>query len=272
MHIQLSLGLYLDGSFIEGLHLAYPKTEVLLGAIPFIEYKIGDQSTYSENNRNGISWCLASAYLLGLPLREYDFFQPFPIILMGFFQATDIPRLIHHLGPRYIGSFQDPRLVRFLTYEAATSLNMYIANCSTLRQSMSPTQSPTSGPGVAPSFTSSLLNTRQVQPNGLNSILKALREGMSSVGVREETIMFGISPADFEWGVNSRKSFSTTAIRSRRRLSDSWSGGDTAKHYGQNTVLLGDVFVVKVESLDTALWKMGGAAVSLALVDLAEVN
>jgi len=70
------LGLYLDGSFVEGLHLAYPKTEALLGAIPFIKYKIGDQSTSSDpNNRNGMSWCLASAYLLGLPLREYDVLQ-----------------------------------------------------------------------------------------------------------------------------------------------------------------------------------------------------
>ena len=84
--------------------------------------------------------------------------------------------------------------------------------------------------------------------------------------------MFGISPAEFEWGVNSRESFSTRAMRSCRRLSDSWSETDMTKHYGQKTVLFGDVFVMKVESLDTALWKMGGAAVSLTLVDLAEVN
>lgn len=37
-------------------------------------------------------------------------------------------------------------------------------------------------------------------------------------------------------------------------------------------MLLGDTFVVKVESLDDSLWKCGGAAIGLKLVDLAEVN
>jgi len=35
--------------------------------------------------------------------------------------------------------------------------------------------------------------------------------------------------------------------------------------------LEGDVFAVKVESLDLALWKIGGAAIALRLVQLAKV-
>jgi len=39
-----------------------------------------------------------------------------------------------------------------------------------------------------------------------------------------------------------------------------------------NAVLCGDVFVVKAESLDVALWKIGGGAVGLRLVQLASVR
>lgn len=129
---------------------------------------------------------------------------------------------------------------------------------------MSAVRSPTSGP---PSFASA----RHGQNTGPSSILKALREGMSSIGLREEKILFGIGPASFGWGVDSKESYSTSMAK-HRPLSGSWADWDKTRTLGKQISLLGDIFVVKAESLDVALWKIGGAAVGLRLVDLATVN
>ncbi|KAG1874893.1 beach-domain-containing protein [Suillus subluteus] len=63
-------------------------------------FMVGDDVATVES-----SWCVASA----LPAFDDDF-----------------PRFIHHLGPRYSDSFRDQSLIRFLTYEASTSLSMHI--------------------------------------------------------------------------------------------------------------------------------------------------
>jgi hypothetical protein len=104
-------------------------------------------------------------------------------------------------------------------------------------------------------------------------MLKALREGLPSVGLREELLLFSVGPSGFRWGFGTEQSYNVGSSRNRRRsLSGSWSDRDNSKTNGQKTVLLGDTFVVKVESLDDSLWKCGGAAVGLRLVDLAEVK
>jgi len=141
---------------------------------------------------------------------------------------------------------------------------MYLAK-SSLHLSMPAVRSPTLGP---PSFASALSSARHGQNK---AILKALREGMSSVGLREEKILFGIGPASFGWGVDSKESYSTSMSK-HRPLSGSWSDWDKTRTLGEQISLLGDIFVVRAESLDVALWKIGGAAVGLRLVDLAKVN
>jgi hypothetical protein len=102
-------------------------------------------------------------------------------------------------------------------------------------------------------------------------MLKALCEGLPSVGIREETLLFGVSPSGFRWGFGTSQSYSTSGFRNRRH-SGLWSDRNDSKTIGQKIVLLGDTFVVKAESLDDSLWKCGGAAVGLRLVDLAEVE
>ncbi len=155
--------------------------------------------------------------------------------------------------------------MRSLTYEAATSLNMYLSTSST--PAASPTRSPSSAPWFnAPSFAAAITNKQQ------NSMLKALREGLPSVGLREDLLLFGVGPSGFRWGLGTEQSYNLNMTSSRNRHSGSWSEQDNNKTVGQKTVLLGDTFVVKVESLDDSLWKCGGAAVGLKLVDLAEVN
>ncbi|KAF8962103.1 beach-domain-containing protein [Flammula alnicola] len=187
-----NLRLYIDGAFVEGINLQYPRSDSVSGANSGVQYLIGD-AEHKGVQGAVMSWCLASSYLLGVPL------------------ADDLPRLIHHLGPRYTGTFQDPELVKFLTYEASTSLNMYLGSAAASNAS---TQMP---------------------------IVKALREGMPSVGLKEETVLFVVAPGEFSWGVVDAR-------------------------------LSGDVFVVKAESLDVALWKIGGAAVGLRLVQLASTS
>lgn len=102
-------------------------------------------------------------------------------------------------------------------------------------------------------------------------MLKGLREGLPAVGIREEVLLFGVGPSGFRWGHGTKQSYHTSSFQSRRH-SDSWSSRGSSNTTEQKTVLLGDIFVVKTESLDDSLWKCGGAAVSLRLVDLAEVN
>jgi len=56
-----------------------------------------------------ISW----GCLLGLPLVFLLDFHLLDINLTNNMPADDLPRLIHHLGPRYTGTFQDLELVKF---------------------------------------------------------------------------------------------------------------------------------------------------------------
>jgi hypothetical protein len=108
----------------------------------------------------------------------------------------------------------------------------------------------------------------------LTPIVKALREGMPSVGIKEDTLLFVVCVDAFDWGVNDRDLESG-------RLQDEFMGlevrskGTSRGGPGKGMVdarLTGDVFVVKAESLDEALWKIGGAAVGLRLVQLASVR
>lgn len=122
-----------------------------------------------------------------------------------FVAGDDLPRFIHHLGPRYAGNFQDPNLIKFLTYEASTSLNMFLSTTALKNTSVSP-------------------------------LIKVVKDGL---GVTESSITFSVSPHS-----------------------------STHRDFKMD----GDVFVVKAACLDMALWKIGGAAVALRLVQVANVS
>ena len=106
------------------------------------------------------------------------------------------------LGPRYTDIFQDPHMVKFLTYEASTSLNMFL----------------------------SLKNTVPIIRR-TNFHCESLEKWYGN-------------NRNFSYVVGSRGS----------RMARGW------------------VFTVKSECLDVALWKKGGAAVVLRLVQLATVS
>ncbi|TFK36229.1 hypothetical protein BDQ12DRAFT_737089 [Crucibulum laeve] len=186
-----SIRLFIDGILADTVNWAYPKFESSQPGA----YTIGDTSTTAR-----LSWCLASAFLLACPLGD------------------DIPRLIHHLGPRYSGSFQDPAFVKFLTYEASTSLNMFLSTVDT---------------------------KNRVQAE-LSQTMKAIRHGF---GIPESQIVFAFCTAH----IPLSGEVSTVPING---LHDQLE-------------IQGDVFIAKAASLDVALWKIGGAAVALRLVQLA---
>ncbi|KDR79337.1 hypothetical protein GALMADRAFT_223566 [Galerina marginata CBS 339.88] len=258
-----NLRLYIDGAFVEGVNLTYPKVDANStgsgSAGAGLRYTIGDLGSPpglnpKEKEKPGMSWCLASAYLLGVPL------------------ADDLPRLIHHLGPRYTGSFQDPELVKFLTYEASTSLNMYLGSAAAAH-SMSGARSPhatTNRGGSVPAGGKGNAKTSQMP------IVKALREGMPAMGLKEETLVFVVAPDAFAWGVEGAGGAGRGQDEEGvGRSGGNWfsgGGGKGEQHASASTSdarPVGDVFVVKAESLDVALWKIGGAAVGLRLVQLA---
>ncbi|GLB40924.1 putative WD40 repeats [Lyophyllum shimeji] len=189
-----TIRLFVDGVLSDTLNWAYPKPETPQPGA----YIIGDASTSAQ-----MSWCIASAYLLTIPLGD------------------DLPRLIHHLGPRYAGNFQDPALIKFLTYEASTSLNMFLSTIAA-KQPSSVTQS---------------------------VVMKAVKDGL---GIPETAICFAVSP------LNTRQSGPSTAL----------PVNGIAREFRND----GDVFVVKAACLDTALWKIGGAAVALRLVQVANTQ
>ena len=117
-------------------------------------------------------------------------------------------------------------MVKFLTYEASTSLNMFLALKSTV-----PCQ--------------------KSKPSKQTSIVKALKWGM---GIPEVSVIFDFSAAGaLGWGQDK----------------------GVGMRHGNGTLnreIEGDVFTVKAECLDMTLWKIGGAAVVLRLVQLATVS
>ena len=107
------------------------------------------------------------------------------------------------------------------------------------------------------------------------------------MGLKEDTIVFVVVPAEFGWGVEGglgSDAYASAAspdvlllspdVRSPKGATARAGGGASSGNVkGRlNAVLCGDVFVVKAESLDVVLWKIGGAAVGLRLVQLASIR
>ncbi|KIJ16201.1 hypothetical protein PAXINDRAFT_76049 [Paxillus involutus ATCC 200175] len=187
---QPAVRIFIDGVLSESLDWAYPQIhETCTG-----EVTLGDKTP----NRTS-SWCIASSYLFSTPLDD------------------EIPRFIHHLGPRYQGNFQDKALIRFLTYEASTSLNMHMVGFGS--------------------------------PARDASLKKAVRDGTV---INETSILCKIVPNDIP-------DFSSLDDLPRSTVRDKGS-----------CLAFGDVLAIPCQTLDLALWSIGGAQLTLRLVSLAE--
>lgn len=78
-----------------------------------------------------------------------------------------LPRFVHHLGPRYNATFQSQHLVKFLTYEASTSLNIFLSNLTASKS------------GILPDVV---------------ALVKAINEG---IGIEEASVVFSFVPAAY---------------------------------------------------------------------------
>jgi hypothetical protein len=152
--------------------------------------------------------------------------------------ADDLPRLIHHLGPRYCGTFQDPYLVKFLTYEASTSLNMFLAT----------------------------LATKVTSPAELSPLVKAVREGL---GVAASAIIFFMSPASVR---GECRGGASKLISLPSTPSSAFFLSQVQNAVRSGIEESGDILAANLSCLDMALWKVGGAAIALRLVQLAKVG
>ncbi|EIN04780.1 beach-domain-containing protein [Punctularia strigosozonata HHB-11173 SS5] len=131
-----TIRLYVEGALVDSFNWPYPKPD---NSARHLTYIIGDDTPSAS-----MSWSIASAYLISVPL------------------ADDLPRLIHHLGPRYAGIFQSNDIIKYLTYESSTSLNIYM----------------------------STLVSRFPGPAGLSPLMKAIRDGL---GIAEPSFVFALT-------------------------------------------------------------------------------
>ncbi|KAJ4474264.1 hypothetical protein J3R30DRAFT_3295344 [Lentinula aciculospora] len=284
-----SIRLFIDGVLSDTINWQYPKmSSSSSSSRSSIEYILGDNSKGAMMN-----WCFASCYMVALPL------------------ADDIPRFIHHLGPRYFGSFQDTNLAKFLTYEASTSLNMFISNiqianaaASSMQYQPQPHNSLPSLSLLSPPSSAALLSPSTLSPvspatplsanpntplspgimmahspTGPSSILKAVKEGIG-IGLPESAIVFALSPLSIEESavVEGRK---VPALGGGGIAGSGVAGGGGSGYEngngnpdpafsGRDFIVNGDVYVMKAKCLDNALWRVGGAAVALRLVQVAK--
>ena len=83
------------------------------------------------------------------------------------YAGDHLPRFVHHLGPRYNATFQSQHLVKFLTYEASTSLNIFLSNLTASKS------------GILPDVV---------------ALVKAINEG---IGIEEASVVFSFVPAAY---------------------------------------------------------------------------
>ncbi|KIM59893.1 hypothetical protein SCLCIDRAFT_1217340 [Scleroderma citrinum Foug A] len=92
--------IFIDGVLTQSFDWTYPKSP---DTPANGQFTLGDATSGRT-----LSWCIASSYLISTPLDD------------------NVIKFMHGLGPRYHANFQDKNLVRFLTYEVSTSLNMHL--------------------------------------------------------------------------------------------------------------------------------------------------
>lgn len=102
---------------VELLNWPYPKSESQAQACSYV---LGEDSDDGE-----LSWCLASATMLAKPLRTLPTLSIAYVLNLPS-AADHYPRLIQYLGPRYNATFQSDDIAKFLTYEAATGLSLFL--------------------------------------------------------------------------------------------------------------------------------------------------
>ncbi|KAI0700338.1 beach-domain-containing protein [Cytidiella melzeri] len=190
-----TIRLFIDGVLSDAVNWQYPKMDM---ATKLGHYTVGD---LSESGK--MSWSIASAYIISTALGD------------------DVPRFVQHLGPRYTGRFQADDLVKFMTYEASTSLSIFL---STVAQSKK------------------------------TSSMSALIKG--GLGISANSVIVILTPSTpIPLGAANSASTTFESVDDRATIS-----------------MNGDVMMVRSICLDLSMWRLGGAAIPLRLVQLAKTS
>nr|XP_019045287.1 hypothetical protein I302_05676 [Kwoniella bestiolae CBS 10118]OCF24217.1 hypothetical protein I302_05676 [Kwoniella bestiolae CBS 10118] len=145
----------------------------------------------------------------------------------------DLVRLMHHLSPRYTGNLQEP-LGKFLTYEGATSINIYLNNMARVG------------------------NDKKLFAHSSNSILvRAIRSGPA---IPEDIIILSLAARDYDPNLGACINAGVPHPLRARQLRHG-----TAR-------LVGNVSPFSVTSLDESTTAVGGGLVLLKLVDLSRTK
>lgn len=145
----------------------------------------------------------------------------------------DLVLLMHHLGPRYTGNLQEP-VGRFLTYEGATSINIYLH-----------------------SVAQSAKDKRLFAHPSSSILVRAIRSGYV---LPEESIILSLSAKDYDL---SQDACVNGAIAHPCR----------AKQLRYGTVkLLGNVQPFKSINLDESVQAVGGGPVMLKMIAISQTK
>lgn len=116
-------------------------------------------------------------------------------------------------------------------------------------------------------------------PAELNQLMKALKEGL---GIAENHINWAVSTVGAKtsgevqilkiMGTQAGSTAANGGAGGSKGAGHGQAGHGTGRELGREVLVEGDVLVVKAKCLDMALWKIGGAAVALRLVQLANVR
>jgi hypothetical protein len=106
-------------------------------------------------------------------------------------------------------------------------------------------------------FLQSLIDSKRPYASELTALLKGVKDG---AGIPEESIVFALNPIGYQEANSDTKE--TTVLNSSLRKE---RARDRAR-------VIGDVVVAKPQCLDVSVWKIGGAAIPLRLVELTQVT
>ncbi|KAF8509163.1 beach-domain-containing protein [Hysterangium stoloniferum] len=215
---------FIDGSLTDTLTWSYPKIDpgnmtYVLGSPSYIAPLAAPMLKVPSTPIPHYSFSLSTSCLLALPL---------PNVLL---------RLIHYLGPRYNfhAHMQEHHLGRFLTYGAATSVNIYLFSLATSRE----------------------LGKSNGEEKDGRALVKAIKSG---AGIPEESFVFALSPASVNVGEGSGNA--ANMVERKGGMSD-------RKREEIELSLWGDVVTYRPQCLDVGVWEIGGAGILLRVVELA---
>ncbi|KAL7420576.1 Beige protein-like 1 [Cryptotrichosporon argae] len=233
--------IFVDGKRVGGVRIPYPTpapaTAPTTGGKPpateGIRVSIGSEMPLGTGAGEGAATASSS-----LSRSEDDEWMLGRTLLLEETVSEDIVMLMHHLGPRYAGNLQEPA-GKFLTYEGATSINIYL---SAIAQSSAEKQA-----------------VPLLPPNSI--LVRAIRQGPA---IAEENVVVSLSAKDELAPSDARVSPRAVMNAAVPHITRT-----RAFRHGVAS-LTGHVFAHAAAALDENLAAVGGGVVALKLVDMAK--